>query len=81
MEPMADAIPTAATGTKSTTTHHAFIRALLLAQGSAGYMSLCKVIADAKPPNYADIICPVLCLAGSDDQTAAMANVRKIQDA
>jgi hypothetical protein len=78
---MADTIPMAATGTQSTPTHHAFIRALLLSQDVEGYMSHCKVISNAQPPNYANIACPVLCLAGSDDQTASMTAVRQILDA
>jgi len=78
MESMADKIPKAATGRKSTPIHHAFIRSLLLAQETEGYVSLCKVISDAQPPNYESIACPVLVLAGSDDLTAQIASVMQI---
>jgi DNA polymerase III alpha subunit len=80
MESMADTIPVAATGTKSTSTHHAFIRALLLAQEAAGYVSLCEVISQAKTPNYENITCPVLFLAGLEDKTSAMNTIKTIHD-
>jgi DNA polymerase III alpha subunit len=51
---MADTIPVIATGTKSTSTHHAFIRALLLAQEAAGYVSLCEVISQAQTPKLCE---------------------------
>jgi pimeloyl-ACP methyl ester carboxylesterase len=78
---MADEIPKAATGTKAEPVHWAFIRALLLAQKAEGYASLCKVIANAHPPKYADIDSPVLLLAGSDDKTSPLKNVEEIYNA
>ena len=78
---MADEIPKAATGSKSTPVHHAFIRALLLAQQAEGYASLCNVIAEAKAPRYEDISCPILALAGSDDKTSPLKNVQEIYNA
>ncbi|KAH8602258.1 3-oxoadipate enol-lactone hydrolase, partial [Bisporella sp. PMI_857] len=80
METMADTIPLAATGTKSNSTHHAFIRALLLSQEAAGYSSLCRVIAEAQLPDYAGVTCPVLILAGSDDKSAPLDGAQKILD-
>ena len=58
MEPMANTIPAAATGKKASPIARAFIRELLLAQNPAGYISNCRVIASAKPPNYAKIAVP-----------------------
>lgn len=72
MEAMADTIPRAATGSRSTSTQHAFIRTLLLAQDAAGYISLCKVIADAEPPKYDKITSPMLLLAGAEDKSAPL---------
>ena len=81
MECMADVIPQAATGARSTPVHHGFIRALLLAQETEGYQSLCKVIAEAQPPEYQNITSPVLLLAGSDDKTAPMTSATQIYEA
>lgn len=64
MEPMADIIPTAATGTKSIPTHHAFIRALLLAQDPQGYTSLCETISSAVSPDHSRIHCRALFVVG-----------------
>ncbi|ERS99269.1 hypothetical protein HMPREF1624_04467 [Sporothrix schenckii ATCC 58251] len=80
MEPMADSIPAAATGSKSTATHHAFIRALLLSQTSQGYAGLCRAIATALPVMYAKAQCPALLIAGADDKVvpaASMAEIKK----
>ncbi|EQL01935.1 alpha/beta hydrolase fold family protein [Ophiocordyceps sinensis CO18] len=78
MEAMASTIPAAATGPKATSTHRAFIRALLLAQSPEGYMSLCRTIASAKCPRYGDIRCPLLIVAGSHDQTSPLRGSRDI---
>ncbi|KAI1875881.1 uncharacterized protein JN550_002167 [Neoarthrinium moseri] len=78
MEAMADTIPAAATGSKSTATHRAFIRALLLSQTSEGYNSLCKAISDAEPPQYSDSRSPLLILSGSDDKTSPLAAAEAI---
>ncbi|KAM5359828.1 hypothetical protein ACJZ2D_014170 [Fusarium nematophilum] len=80
MEVLAESIPTAATGSKSTPTQHAFIRALLLSQPPQGYISLCRTIVDARPPAYAEIKAPLLVLAGSDDKTSPLENCQKIID-
>ncbi|RFU26923.1 hypothetical protein B7463_g9430, partial [Scytalidium lignicola] len=80
MEAMADSIPQAATGSKSTSTQHAFIRTLLLAQDAAGYISLCKVIANAQAPQYEKITCPVLIIAGLDDKSAPLEGSQLILD-
>ena len=75
---MANLIPVAATGSKSTPLHHAFIRALLLSQTSDGYASLCDAIVTARKPDYAEIKCPVLILAGEEDKTASIEDARQI---
>lgn len=78
MEAMASTIPNTATGSKATSLHHAFIRTLLLSQSSAGYVSLCRVIASATPPDYTKISAPVLILAGDEDKSAPLEGCRDI---
>ena len=78
MEALADTIPGAATGSKATALHHAFVRALIMAQKPEGYASLCKVIAGAKAPHYAAVRCPVLIIAGADDKTAPLSSSEMI---
>ncbi|KAK2751127.1 hypothetical protein FQN57_000202 [Myotisia sp. PD_48] len=80
MEAMADMIPWAATGAKSTPTHHAWIRTLLLSQQPEGYMSLCSVIAGASPPPYANITSPVLIIAGAEDKSTPLQGCQTILD-
>ena len=78
MEPMANTIPAAATGKKASPIARAFIRELLLAQNPAGYISNCRVIANAKPPNYAKIAVPVLILVGEEDKSAPLERCEKM---
>jgi pimeloyl-ACP methyl ester carboxylesterase len=78
MEPMADTIPTAATGSRSTSVHHAFIRALLLSQTPEGYASLCNAIVSAARPDYSSINCPVLVISGEEDKTAGLSDSKEI---
>jgi len=78
MEAMASTIPTAATGTLSTSLQHAFIRTLLLSQTPAGYISMCRVISSATPPNYAKIQVPVLIIAGEEDKSAPLQGCEEI---
>lgn len=77
---MADSIPTGATGSKSTPTHHAFIRALLLSQTSQGYIGLCRAIATAQPLEYGKARCPALLIAGAEDKVVPVAGLEKIKD-
>jgi pimeloyl-ACP methyl ester carboxylesterase len=72
MEPIADSIPKAATGSESTALHHAFIRELILAQDPAGYIAHCKVIINAKKPDYAAVKAPFLIIAGQEDKSAPL---------
>lgn len=78
MEPMAKTIPFAATGSKATLTHKAFIRTLLLSQKPDGYNALCQAIAKAELPVYSNLKCPVLVLAGEEDKTSPVPDAHKI---
>lgn len=78
MEAMASTIPIAATGSLSTPLQHAFIRALLLSQRPAGYISMCRVIGSATPPDYAKIQVPVLIVAGDEDKSAPLQGCEEI---
>lgn len=78
MELMANTIPAAATDKKASPIARAFIRGLLLVQNPAGYISNCRVIANAKPPNYAKIAVPVLILASEEDKSAPLEGCEKM---
>ena len=78
MEPMASTIPAAATGKKASPIARSFIRELLLAQNPAGYISNCRVIANAKPPNYAKIAVPILILSGEEYKSAPLEGCEKM---
>lgn len=78
MEAIASTIPTAATGSRSTPLQHAFIRALLMSQPPAGYVSMCRVIGSATPPDYARIRAPVLIVAGEEDKSAPLKGCEEI---
>lgn len=79
MDTMADSIPNAATGPRSTETQRAFIRALLLSQTPEGYNSLCRAIAEAKRPDYGRSQSPLLILAGSHDKTSPLQTAQDIR--
>jgi pimeloyl-ACP methyl ester carboxylesterase len=83
MEAMADTVPYAAVGSTANSLHHAFIRELLLGMDPAGYISLCRVIANAykTPPNYGKVSCPTLVIAGEEDKSAHLPGCKKIIDA
>ncbi|PCH07491.1 Alpha/beta hydrolase fold-1 [Penicillium occitanis (nom. inval.)] len=78
MEPMANTIPNAATGSKSTALQKAFIRELILSQSPGGYISLCKVISEATAPDYAAIKAPLLIIAGAEDKAAPLEGCKHI---
>lgn len=78
MQAMADSIPQAAVGKKASPLVKAFIRELLLGQDPAGYVSNCRVIVNAKPPNYSKIGVPVLILAGAEDKSAPLEGCEKM---
>lgn len=80
MDAMANTVPYSAVGSRAQPIHHAFIREVLLAQNPAGYISMCRVIANAweSPPDYAKVKCPVLIIAGDEDKSAPVAMSEKI---
>lgn len=83
MESMADVVPYAAVGSKANSLHHAFIRELLLGMDPDGYISLCKVVANAykSPPKYGNVSCPTLIIAGEEDKSAPLSGCKKIIEA
>lgn len=72
IESMANTIPNAATGGKATATQKGFIREMLMAQDPEGYIANCKAIEHATPPDYANVKCPVLIIAGDQDKSAPL---------
>ncbi|TKA72237.1 hypothetical protein B0A49_05985 [Cryomyces minteri] len=78
MEAMANTIPGAAVGAKASALTKAFIRELLLGQDARGYVSSCRVIAGAEPPDYAHISIPCLIIAGAEDKSAPLEGCKKI---
>ncbi|KAJ5947821.1 hypothetical protein N7466_000836 [Penicillium verhagenii] len=72
MEPMANSIPFAAVGSRSTPLQTAFIRELVLGQDPKGYAALCRAISAAKPADYAAVQAPFLLIAGEEDKSASM---------
>lgn len=75
---MADTIPSAAVGSRSTPLQKAFIRELLLGQDPKGYAALCRAIATAQPAEYAAVRAPFLLIAGEEDKSASMEGCRYI---
>lgn len=67
---IADAVPQLAPAKSVPSLNRAFIRALIASQSPQGYAAACKVIVDAKPPNYSKVKVPVLLLVGDEDMTA-----------
>ncbi|KAI9646372.1 hypothetical protein NHQ30_004362 [Ciborinia camelliae] len=80
ISPLANTIPISATGTKATSAHHLTIRNLILGTTPSGYISLCRVIASAHPPDYTKIHIPLLILAGGDDHTASFGGCQRIYE-
>lgn len=75
---MANTIPTAATGSKPGSLVAGFIRELLLGQDKYGYLSNCRLIANATRPRYEIVECPVLLLAGEEDKSAPLDSSKKM---
>jgi len=78
MEAMANSIPQAAVGSKASPLAKAMIRELLIGQDARGYVSNCRVIAQAKAPEYGKIKVPILLLAGEEDRSAPLEGCRKM---
>lgn len=73
-------IPTRATGSKATRTAEAFVRSLIQSSHPDAYLSLSQAIADAPVPEYKKITCPLLCVAGQEDQVARLEDLAMIGD-
>jgi len=80
MEPLANAIPQAATNARSTTLQRAIIREMLLKQDPKSYAAHCETIVGMKDPGFANIKTPVLILAGDEDRSASMEGCQSIHD-
>lgn len=78
MEAMANTIPNAAVGSRASPLVKAMIRELLLGQDPEGYISNCRVIAEATPPAYGDVKIPVLVIAGEEDKSAPLDGVQRM---
>jgi pimeloyl-ACP methyl ester carboxylesterase len=78
MGPLANTIPEIATGRAASGLTKAFIRELLLGQDASGYRSNCRVIMGARVPEYGKVRCPVLVLAGEEDQSAPLSGCERM---
>ncbi|RMZ73718.1 Alpha Beta hydrolase [Pyrenophora seminiperda CCB06] len=78
MQALADSIPNSAVGEKASPLAKGMIRELLLSQDPAGYVSNCRVIINASPPQYNKISVPILILAGAEDKSAPLAGCKKM---
>lgn len=59
---------------------HGFIRSLILGTSPAGYISLCKAIAESPTPDYKSITIPQLIIAGAEDKSAPIEGVEVIME-
>lgn len=73
-------IPSRATGSKATRTAEAFVRSLIQSSNADAYRTLAQAIADAPVPQYNKITCPLLCVAGQEDQVARLEDLALIGD-
>lgn len=80
MEPLANTVPKAATGSNSTPLQRAFIRELILSQDPKSYASHCEAIINMEDPGFSSMTTPVLILAGDEDQSAPLAGCQSIHD-
>ncbi|KAK5069556.1 hypothetical protein LTR64_008237 [Lithohypha guttulata] len=80
IETMANTIPNAATGPRTTVLQKSFIREMIMSQDPEGYCANCRAIATAKAPNYAGVTCPVYIIAGSVDKSAPASGCQFIHD-
>lgn len=72
MEPMANTIPSGATGSGASALSKSFIRELILNQNPKGYAALCHAIANAPSIDYSAINKPFLLIAGEEDKSASL---------
>lgn len=82
MEPLANTIPTSATGSRSTPLQRALIRELIIGQDPKSYASHCRVIMEMKEPRggFEAVRCPALILAGEEDKSAPLEGCEYIRE-
>ncbi|KAM3417775.1 hypothetical protein BST61_g6004 [Cercospora zeina] len=80
MEPLANTVPKAATGSNSTPLQRAFIRELILGQEPKSYAMHCEAIINMKDPGFSSMTTPVVILAGEEDQSAPLTGCQYIHD-
>ena len=80
MEAMANTIPYMAPAANAPALARVFIREVLLAQDPAGYISNCRVIAQAERPPYEKVQVPLLLLAGEEDKSAPLKGCKRMFD-
>jgi len=80
MEPMANTIPSGATGSGASALSKSFIRELILNQDPKGYAALCQAIANAPSIDYSAINKPFLLIAGEEDKSASLDGCQYILD-
>ncbi|KAI5310386.1 hypothetical protein KEM55_007677 [Ascosphaera atra] len=68
VEAVANTTPNIAIGSKADPVARAFLRELQIKNDPTAYISLCKAIASSPVPDYANIVRPVLVIAGSEDK-------------
>lgn len=56
------------------------MRSLIQSSNAEAYKSLAQAIADAAVPEYSKITCPLLCVAGQEDQVARLEDLALIGD-
>jgi len=81
MEPLANSIPTAATGSRSTALQRALVRELIIGQDPKTYASHCEVIKNMEEPQggFGAVKCPALILAGEEDKSAPLEGCQYIK--
>lgn len=80
MEPIADTIPTQATGPDTSALKKSFLREMFISQNPKGYAALCRAIADADLIDYSAITAPYLLIAGDQDKSATLDSCNHIFD-
>lgn len=73
-------IPSRATGSAASRTAEAFVRSLIQSSDAKAYETLSQAIASASVPEYGKITCPLLCVAGQEDQVARLEDLALIGD-
>lgn len=56
------------------------MRSLIQSSNAEAYLTLAQAIASASVPEYEKITCPLLCVAGQEDQVARLEDLALIGD-